>query len=364
MLDVPLALTLGAPLPAFSLPALLLALAARRRRRVRDLAAADAAAPGTGAGAAPAVAGVLVGRTEPASGVVSLRLAAADGSALPSWEPGAHVDLHLPSGRVRQYSLHGDAADRSGYEVSVLHDPAGRGGSAEVHALPVGARVGIGLPRNRFPLVDAPAYLFVAGGIGITALLPMIEAVAAAGAPWRLVHRGRARSGMAFADDLEARHPDRVRVLPGDTTPRPDLPALLRSVPAGGAVYCCGPPGLLDAVAAAMLTACPQGELHVERFAAPAPVHGRDTAFRVVLPRAGTVVDVPAGRSMLASLRGALPGTPASCETGVCGSCVMRVLAGRPDHRDDVLLGAERDRVDVVYPCVSRSHDPLLVLDA
>jgi hypothetical protein len=155
-----------------------------------------------------------------------------------------------------------------------------------------------------------------------------------------------------------------VQILSADTTPRPDLPALLRSVPAGGAGYCCGPQTLMDAVSAAMGTACPHGDLHLERFTATVKDDGQNQAFKVVLPRAGTIVDVSAARSMLESLRDVLPGTPASCETGLCGSCEMRVLAGRPEHRDDILAGADRQRIDIVYPCVSRSRDPLLVLDA
>jgi ferredoxin-NADP reductase len=370
LLDIPLSVVVAVPLPAFSLPALILALVVRRRRTrhhgVADTAKPPASATGSGgdAAATDVTTGVVTRRVALAPDVVSLRLAAADGAPLASWEPGAHIDLHLASGKVRQYSLHGDPADRSGYDISVLRDPAGRGASSEIHEWQVGSPIGIGAPRHNFPLVEAPAYLFIAGGIGITAVMPMIDKVHAAGTPWRLIYRGRTRSGMPFADDLEARHPGRVRILPADTTPRPDLPALLHSVPAGGAVYCCGPRTMMDAVEEAMVTACPQGTLHLERFTATVRDDSRNRAFQVVLSRAGTIVEVSAARSMLESLRDALPDTPASCETGLCGSCEMRVLAGRPEHRDDILVGTDRERIDIVYPCVSRSRDPLIVLDA
>lgn len=120
----------------------------------------------------------------------------------------------------------------------------------------------------------------------------------------------------------------------------------------------------MDAVAAAMTAACPHGSLHLERFAATAKDDSTNRAFQVVLPRAGVTVEVPADRTMLECMRVALPDVPASCETGLCGSCEMRVLAGRPEHRDDILEGASRERTDLVYPCVSRSRDNLLVLDA
>lgn len=366
LLDLGVSLLAGVPLPPFSLVGLTVALVVRRRRGRRTVGAGTAARTGAVPGVVPGtvVPGTVVRRTVVAPGVVSLHLARADGSPVPVWEPGAHVDLVLPSGTVRQYSLHGAPADRSGYDVAVLREPEGRGGSIEVHALEEGSAVGIGGPRNTFPLVDAPSYLFLAGGIGITALVPMIERAEAVGTPWQLVHRGRSRPAMAFADELAARYGDRVRLLPADTTPRPDLPALLGALPAGCAVYCCGPEALMDAVADAMATACPQGSLHLERFTATARDESGNRPFQVLLPQARTTVEVPADRSMLESLRDVLPDTPASCETGLCGSCELRVLGGRPEHRDDILAGADRERTDVIYPCVSRSRDPLLVLDA
>ncbi|RZQ64906.1 oxidoreductase [Amycolatopsis suaedae] len=296
-----------------------------------------------------------------ADGTVALTLRATGGQALPRWAPGAHVDLVLPSGRVRQYSLYGDPADAGCYRVAVLREPDGRGGSAEIHRLRPGAEIGIRGPRNNFPLVQAPAYLFLAGGIGITPFLPMIHELNRAGADWRLIYRGKSLSTMPFTDALARQYPGRVTLLPADTHARPDLAAVLRGCPDGVAVYCCGPESLLRAVE----EHCPAGTLHTERFAASGRADaGPSTAFDAELRQSGVTVHVPADRTLLAAIQDVDPTVDLSCEDGICGSCVTRVLAGTPDHRDDVLQAHERDRTDVIYPCVSRVRGDRIVLDA
>ncbi|WP_245645827.1 2Fe-2S iron-sulfur cluster-binding protein [Pseudonocardia acaciae] len=295
---------------------------------------------------------------------VALTLRAPGGGALPGWSPGAHVDLVLPSGLVRQYSLYGDPEEKDAYRVAVLREPDGRGGSAEIHRLRPGARVGIRGPRNNFPLVAAPGYLFIAGGIGITPLLPMIRRVHRDGAPWRLVYRGRTLPGMAFAAALVREYGDRVTLLPSDTHARPHPRELFGDTPDGVAVYCCGPESLLAAVERAMPEHRPHGTLHTERFAARDRTgDGPGTEFEAQLASTGEVIRVPAGRGLLEAIREVDPGIDASCEDGVCGSCVTRVLAGVPDHRDSVLEAHERDRTDVIYPCVSRARGGRIVLD-
>lgn len=371
LLDLGVGVVTTIPLPGFSSVMLVVALIGRRRASTKhateDGAGADDGA-GTGSGrvahSSRVIAGVVVSKTQVTDTLVQLRVAAADGAALPEWEAGAHIDLNLPSGKVRQYSLHGDTTDRGGFDVSVVRDAEGRGGSIEIFDLAVGSSVGIGGPRNNFPVVDAPQYLFIAGGIGITALKPMLEAVDRAGKPWRLTYRGRTREGMPFVDELSERYPDHIEVSAADTGPRPDLAAALADLPDGSAVYCCGPASMMDSVDELISDAHPDLTLHVERFAATARDDSRNQAFRVYLSQAGEVVDVPADRSALDALRTVVPELPGSCETGVCGSCEMRVLAGRPEHRDDILTGDERDRTGVMYPCVSRSKEPLIVLDA
>ncbi|MFF2362713.1 PDR/VanB family oxidoreductase [Streptomyces sp. NPDC058122] len=289
-----------------------------------------------------------------ADGVVLTRL---EGAELPPWEPGAHLDLVLPSGLVRQYSLCGDPEDRSAYTVATRLVEDGRGGSREVHEhLREGVRVEVRGPRNRFPLVAAPAYVFVVGGIGITPVLPMLRALPE-GTDWRLLYGGRTRASMPFLEEIEKLDRSRVTVVAEDEDGPPDLDALFADTVPGTAVYCCGPDGLMAAVAARI----PDGAaLHLERFTARAP-DGGDTAFEVELRRSGRTVTVPAGTTVLAAVRAELPGTLYSCEQGFCGTCRQRVLEGEIEHRDELLTDAERD--DSMLICVSRTRGGRIVLD-
>lgn len=297
---------------------------------------------------------LVTGRATPAEGVVELRL---EGAGLPAWQPGAHVDLVLPSGLVRQYSLCGDPADSGTYTVATRLIEDGRGGSREVHEqLHEGTEVEIRGPRNRFPLVDAPAYVFVAGGIGITPVLPMVRAAEAAGADWRLVYCGRSRTTMPYLEEIERLGGgDGVTVVAEDESGFPEL-GFLAHLPAETVVYCCGPDGLMDAVGAAM----PEGRApRLERFSAAAPAGG--TAFEVELRRSGRTVQVAADQSVLAAVREEVPGLMYSCRQGFCGTCQQRVLEGEIDHRDELLTDAERD--DSMLICVSRCAGKRLVLD-
>lgn len=295
-----------------------------------------------------------------ADGVVSLSLSAPDGAALPEWEPGAHLELALPSGRLRHYSLYGEPTDRSRYRIAVLRQEGGRGGSREIHVgLPAGSRLRVRAPRNNFRLEPAAHYLFVAGGIGITGVWSMAEAVAARGSNWSFVYGGRDRDSMAFIEEVLALGPDRVEIVPQDERGFPDLPAIIAAQPEGTAVYCCGPPPLLDAVAR-LVDAREDLRLHVERFSAAAPTGG--AALQVELRRSGLVVDVGAQESVLQAVRRVLPAVPASCEQGVCGSCRSVVLAGEPEHRDQLLSDAERAAGQILI-CVSRARGDKLALD-
>ena len=307
----------------------------------------------------------VTARSEIAAGVVSLTLARPGGGRLPDWTPGSHIDLVLPTGAVRQFSLCGDRWDPYAYRVAVLREPGGRGGSQYVHdELAVGDVVGFGGPRNNFPLVPSERYLFIAGGIGITPLLPMIVQAERLGADWELAYCGRSRASMAFADRL-AGHGRRVRLLAaaGPAAGRLDVGAELARHDATRKVYCCGPPRLLAGVERAA-RAWPAGTLRTERFVARelgAPA--RDTPFEVYLLRSGKSVTVPPGVSVLEAVAAAGSRILSSCRQGLCGTCETAVAAGTPDHRDSILGDDERSGGDCMFVCVSRSLSDRLVLD-
>ncbi|GAA2864356.1 PDR/VanB family oxidoreductase [Pseudonocardia halophobica] len=298
-----------------------------------------------------------------ADGIVSLRLEPAVGEKMPAWEPGAHVDLVLGPDLERQYSLCGDPTDLSSWRLGVLREPESRGGSAYVHdTLAVGDQVVCRGPRNNFALVEADEYLFVAGGIGITPILPMIAACEAAGKPWRLFYGGRQESSMAFRAELAA-YGDRVVFWPQDTHGLLDLPAILGTPTEGTAVYCCGPGVLLDAVEQ-QCAVWPAGSLHLERFRPKeGALDGANVPFEVELDASGITLTVGADQTMAEAIEAAGVDLPTSCREGTCGTCETYVLEGEPEHRDSYLSAEEQESGEVVMPCCSRSRSPRLVLD-
>jgi ferredoxin-NADP reductase len=298
-----------------------------------------------------------------AADVVALTLARPDGANLPGWTPGAHIDLVLTDGLVRQYSLCGRTDEPDRWQVAVLQARDSRGGSAAVHALTDGCTVRVRGPRNHFPVVRSGRYTFIAGGIGITPLLPMIREVDAAGAGWELHYGGRQRTSMAFAAELTRNYPGRVHLVPEDEQGRLDLDRILGEPRPDTLVYACGPEPLLAAVEE-RCRAWPPGALHLERFSAKqAPVESAATEFDVVLQRSGRTLRVPAGRSIFQVVRDAGVSVLGSCLEGICGTCETEVLDGDIDHRDSVLDDAERAAGDCMMICVSRALSPHLTLD-
>ncbi|WP_217238090.1 PDR/VanB family oxidoreductase [Streptomyces sp. AC555_RSS877] len=308
---------------------------------------------------------VVDARIEAADGVVSLVLRAPDGEPLPTWAPGAHIDVLLDNGLIRQYSLCGDPSDEAAWQIAVLREPDGRGGSSYVHdRLGEGSALRVRGPRNNFPLRAAEHHLFIAGGVGITAILPMVEAAEAAGADWRLLYGGRTRGSMAFVDRLEG-YGDRVLIRPQDTYGLLDLATFIGSPREGTLVHACGPEPLLRA-AQEQCAGWPSGTLGIERFAPvrpPAVEVAPAGAFEVVLSRSGRTLTVPPDRSVLEVAEEA--GVPVlfSCREGTCGTCETDVLEGTPDHRDSLLDEDERAAGETMLICVSRSCGPRLVLD-
>ncbi|MFD2419731.1 PDR/VanB family oxidoreductase [Amycolatopsis pigmentata] len=296
----------------------------------------------------------VAAKTTEARDVVSFVLA---GDGLPPWQPGAHVDVEVRPGMVRQYSLCGDPGERDRWRIAVLREDPGRGGSRHLHdAVSAGGSLRVSEPRNNFPLVPATAYVFVAGGIGITPLLPMLRRAEAEGADWTLYYGGRRRDRMAFLDELSV-HGDRVRVLPEDEHGLLPLAEIFAASDAP--VYCCGPEPLL----AAAEQLCPPGRLRVERFHPRDAEYGPGQAFEVIASASGKTVRVGAEESILDVLDAAGVTMPSSCREGTCGTCETAVLEGEPDHRDSILSEEERADGKTMMVCVSRARSPRLVLD-
>lgn len=296
-----------------------------------------------------------------ADGVASVSLRSAAGGLLPEWTAGAHVDLVLPDGRSTQFSLCGDPEDRDRYRVGVLlGDPEGV--SAGVQQLREGDRVLIRGPRNHFALEPAGSYVFLAAGIGITPLLPMIDRARSAGVPWELVYLGRSRASMAFLEEV-LQAGDTVTVWARDEqTVRFDVPALVRGLSPDAALYCCGPERLLSAVEEAAASP-PGARVRLERFTPVELDREDDTPIEVRCELSDLTVEVPPGTSILAACRDAGIATVSSCNKGICGTCETVVLEGTPDHRDSVLDEDEKEQGDTMMICVSRALGPRLVLD-
>jgi ferredoxin-NADP reductase len=290
---------------------------------------------------------------------ISLELIDPGGRELPAWTPGAHLEIRLPSGLIRHYSLCGDPADRHTYRVAVLRVAEGRGGSTEVHdSVRVGTLVEVSEPRNHFGLTEATDYLFVAGGIGITPILPMIEQVAhRPAARWRLLYGGRDQQSMAFVDRISALPASSVDLVAEDEAGRPDLAAALALLPPGAHVFGCGPPAMLEKLIE-LCASHPHLVLHTERFdaGAVAPRPEEDgNSFEVELVRTGSVVQVPADKSVLEVVREIVPDVDFSCESGFCGTCETKMLGGRADHRDSLLTEGEQVANTSMMICVSRA---------
>jgi ferredoxin-NADP reductase len=303
-------------------------------------------------------------RENAAEGVVALTLADPSGADLPEWSPGAHVDLVLSPELTRQYSLCGSTRDRRSYRIGVLRDPKSRGGSEHVHEqLQEGGTVRVRGPRNHFAFIDSPEYLFIAGGIGITPMLPMIASAEAVGANWRLVYGGRNRDSMAFLDEL-AGYGDRVTVHPQDEVGHIPLSTILAEPRDDVQIYSCGPGPLLDALESTS-THWPSGSLHTERFAAKdvQASAGALDSFDVVCQRSGVTLKIGAGQSILDAADKAGIKVLSSCRAGVCGTCDVDVLDGQPDHRDSVLSAADKASNEFMLVCISRSLSSRLVLD-
>jgi len=298
--------------------------------------------------------------------VVALTLVDPAGAPLPRWHAGAHIDVHLPSGRTRQYSLCGDPGEEREYRIAVRHIPDGGSCSIEVHELAVGQIIEISEPRNAFMMPvpgsgsGAEKLRFLAGGIGITPILPMVGLADRLGVPWSLVYAGRHRDSLPFANELVG-FGERVRVRTDAEHGLPTAAELLDGVDARTAVYVCGPPAMVELVRRG-IAADSGTEVHVELFSPLPPVDA--SPFELLLARGGEVVPVAGDQSALAALLAMRPNLTYSCQRGFCGTCAQQVLSGEVDHHDNTLTESQRELGQILV-CVSRakSEGGRLVLD-
>jgi len=308
-------------------------------------------------------------KAEEALDIVSFELVSADGTALPAFSAGSHVDVFLPNGLVRQYSLCNDPGESHRYLLGVLRDAASRGGSDAMHQLVrEGDTLQISVPKNHFALAHCAARsLLLAGGIGVTPLLCMAERLARLGSDFEMHYCTRSPErtafhsrivGSTFADKVQFHFDD------GVAGQKLDLPALLAPPQPGVHLYVCGPKGFMDAVlGTARAQGWPEAQLHCEYFSADVVKSADDASFQVQLASSGRVIVVPADKTVVQALAEAGVEVLTSCEQGVCGTCLTRVLEGEPDHKDLYLSPEEQAANDQFTPCCSRSKSPLLVLD-
>lgn len=306
-----------------------------------------------------------------ADGVLSLRLTRIESDdPVPAWAPGDHIDVYVPDGTTRQYSLCGDPTDLTHWEIAVLREEGGRGGSTYIHdELRVGDRLLVTRPKNTFALEDAPFHALVAGGIGITPMMAMAEHLAREDKPFHLTYGGRTRASMAFCQRLD-RLGDRVSFLAEDTQGRADLEAIVRDLPDGGLVYVCGPLGLLQAVQAAAeaIHGADQDVVRFELFTTEgleprvgASLDADD--YELVLARSGHTLRLAPEDNILEKALALGIDVENDCREGICGSCVTPILEGTVDHRDLVLTKKEQAAMAEMMICVSRPTCARLELD-
>jgi ferredoxin-NADP reductase len=291
--------------------------------------------------------------------VLALTLVGADGNDLPEWTAGSHIDVELPNGCTRQYSICGDPSDLHRYRIAVRHEELSRGGSEYFHRfIHVGSNLMMWGPRNNFPLIEEQHNIFIAGGIGITPILAMVRACRS---PWELYYAGRSRCSMAFLSELSA-FSSRVHIFAADEGQRIPLTDVLVSPDEFTAVYCCGPASLIDAVES-HLESRPSCSLHVERFRPRTREFEENREFEILCTKSQRLVTVPADLTALEALQGAGMPLVGACLEGTCGTCEVRVLDGEPEHRDEISELDFSELSDRMYVCVSRSKSPRLVVD-
>lgn len=308
-----------------------------------------------------------------AKNIVCLELCALDGNDLPIYQPGAHIDVHLPGGLIRQFSLFGDPNKSSSYEIAVLLEPESRGGSVAVHdKVLIGDTLQISEPRNHFSLVDASKSIFFAGGIGITPILCMVRHLQSINADYTLHYSCRSQEKAAFLTELQPMVEQENVILHFDDQPNTnfDFTAVLESVKNKNDthIYACGPSGFIEAIKTNTINSgFAADNFHFEHFSLAAEdkpvIADDDFAFQVELASTGEIFDIPADESITSALDRQGVYIPVSCEEGICGTCLTGVVSGKPDHRDTYLTEEEHALNDQFTPCCSRSYDKKIIID-
>ncbi|MBD1549611.1 PDR/VanB family oxidoreductase [Roseibium aggregatum] len=301
-------------------------------------------------------------RRELTPDIAEFTLVAADGGALPAFTPGAHITVQTPSDAVRRYSLVGTGEEPDAYVIAVKREPESRGGSRSMHEqVQEGTELLIEPPENDFPLKDVPKYLLIAGGIGITPIYSMAQKLAEDGKAFSIIYCTRSPEQTAYREELQKAFPGKVKLHhdKGDPAKAYDFWDNFAE-PQTMHVYCCGPKPLMEEIKA-VSGHWPEGRVNFEDFKPVEVVRADDHEFKVELARSGQTVTVPADKSILEALRENGFKTPSSCESGTCGTCKTRLLAGEPDHRDMVLM--DEEKADTIMICVSRAKSGDLVLD-
>jgi vanillate O-demethylase ferredoxin subunit len=319
---------------------------------------------------APSTLRVRVARkTVEALDICSFELTSVDGKRLPAFSAGSHVDVQVPGSQTRQYSLCNDPSESHRYLIGVLNDPGSRGGSKAMHdKVKEGDTLEISAPKNHFALAhEATRHLLLAGGIGVTPILCMAERLAVMGGSFEMHYCTRSKERTAFLDRIaKSSYAPKVTHHYDDGAPEQklDIPTLLGTPQAGTHVYVCGPKGFMDAVlGAARAAGWPESQLHYEFFSAAPTATDSDGSFEVQLASSGRIVVVPKDKTVAQALASAGVEVMTSCEQGVCGTCITRVLEGEPDHRDLYFTPEEHAANDQFTPCCSRAKSARLVLD-
>ncbi|MES3015366.1 MAG: PDR/VanB family oxidoreductase [Pseudomonadota bacterium] len=304
-----------------------------------------------------------------AEGVMRFELRSADGAPLPAFSAGSHIDVELPGGLLRQYSLCNPPGERERYEIGVLLEPTGRGGSRSAHErLAVGSLLRISAPRNHFALEPSATHsILLAGGIGVTPVLAMAEYLTAADVSFEMHYCTRSAARTVFAARLAAApYAGRVQIHhdDGPATQKFDAERVLATPQPGTHLYVCGPKGYMDHVlGTARRLGWAEAAIHFEYFAGAVIDHSADGPFEIVLARSGRVIPVAAGETVISALAAQGVEVPVSCEQGVCGTCILHVTGGTPDHRDMYFSAAEHAANNQFTPCCSRAKTPRLVID-